>query len=171
VNEVLSSFFCSKDQDIEDFLKNKARAIQLEKLDLSRTYLLFDEEQLEVKKFVLLGYFSLALNIFHFSNLALSKSQVKKFTGFPPQIEKKEIAVYLIGQLAKNDTYSDLYDGKVLLEYAFSEIRNSKKIIGGRCVMVESKNFPQLIEFYTENNFNQVRQDTDQLLQFIRVIG
>jgi hypothetical protein len=171
VNEIISSFFCPKDPDIEDFLKNKNKAIQLEKLSLSRTYLLFDEEQLKVKNFVLLGYFTLALNIFHFDDLPLSKSQIKKFMGFAQFKEKKEVAVYLIGQLAKNQKYADLFDGKIFLEYAFSEIRNSKKSVDGRLILVESKNLPNLIEFYHKNDFTLIREDTDQLLQFIRVIG
>jgi hypothetical protein len=119
----------------------------------------------------LLGYFTLALNIFHFDDLALSKSQIKKFTGFAQFREKKEIAVYLIGQLAKNQEYTDLLNGKDLIDSALAEIRKSQEIVGGRCVLVESKIFPQLVKFYTGNSFNLIREDTDKLLQFIRVIG
>ncbi len=127
---------------------------------MSRTYLVFGVDTGEDK---LLGYFTLALNIFHFDDLALSKSKIKKFTGFYPHKEKKEIAVYLIGQLAKNQEYTDLF--------GLAEIRKSQEVVGGRCVLVESKNLPQLVNFYTENDFNLVRQDTDTLLQFVRIIG
>jgi hypothetical protein len=51
---------------------------------------LFDDEKLKAGKYTLLGYFTIALNIFHFSDLALSKNQVKKFTGFPPETDKIE---------------------------------------------------------------------------------
>ncbi len=171
MNEILSSFSCPKDLDIEDFLKNKNKAIQLEKLSLSRTYLIFDEEQLNQEKFLLLGFFTLALNIFHFDDLPLSKNQIKKFTGFSQFKEKKELAVYLIGQLAKNQKYAYLFDGKFLIDSALSEIIKSQEIVGGRLILVESKNLPQLINYYTENDFTLIRQDTDALLQFVRIIG
>ena len=45
---LLSSFLCSEDEDIEQFLHN--RAIDFERLSKSRTYLVFDEEELTTKK-------------------------------------------------------------------------------------------------------------------------
>ena len=47
LNELLSSFSCSKDQDIEYFLQN--RSIEFEKLSKARTYLVFDQDELEKK--------------------------------------------------------------------------------------------------------------------------
>jgi hypothetical protein len=96
---------------------------------------------------------------------------VKKFTGFPADTDKEEIAVYLIGQLAKNDKYANQISGKDLLDSAFLKIRKSQDIAGGRCTMVESKNLSKLEDFYIENGFSKVREDTDFLLQFMRIIG
>ena len=48
VLKLLSSFSCKKDKDIEFFLHN--RAIEFEKLSKARTYLVFDQEQLEHKE-------------------------------------------------------------------------------------------------------------------------
>jgi hypothetical protein len=167
------TFLCQKIKlkSLLDFLKNKNKAIQLEKLSLSCTYLMFDDEKLKAGENILLGFFTLALNIFHFDDLPLSKSQIKKFTGFSQFREKKEVAVYLIGQLAKNQKYADLFDGKVLLEYAFSKIKKYQKLVAGRLILVESKNLTQMINFYAENDFTLIREDTDNLLQFVRVIG
>ena len=39
---ILSSFSCKRDQDIEDFLKNKA--VEFERLSKARTYLVCDEK-------------------------------------------------------------------------------------------------------------------------------
>jgi hypothetical protein len=87
---------------------------------------------------------------------------VKKITDLP---------VYLIGQLAKNDKYSNLFDGKDLIDSALSEIRKSQEVVGGRSILVESKNEESLTNFYTNNGFTLIQQDTDKLLQFIRVVG
>jgi len=42
VIEILSEFSCTKDKDVERYLKKKA--IEYEKSQISRTYLLFDSE-------------------------------------------------------------------------------------------------------------------------------
>ena len=46
ISEVISSFKCSRDSDIEEFLKNSNKAILYEKKSKSRTYLIFDGEGL-----------------------------------------------------------------------------------------------------------------------------
>lgn len=61
LNRYLSSFFCEKDADIESFLRTRAAAF--EKLSKSRTYLVLDEEKLADGKFIILGYFTLALKV------------------------------------------------------------------------------------------------------------
>ena len=45
VNRLLSSFSCAKDPDIEHFLRS--RAVEFERLSKSRTYLIFDEDELK----------------------------------------------------------------------------------------------------------------------------
>ena len=46
LEKLLSSFSCKKDEDIEYFLQN--RAIEFEKLSKARTYLVFDQDELEM---------------------------------------------------------------------------------------------------------------------------
>ena len=45
VKRLLSSFSCVKDPDIEHFLRS--RAVEFERLSKSRTYLIFDEDELK----------------------------------------------------------------------------------------------------------------------------
>ena len=61
LSELLSSFSCEKDEDIEYFLHN--RSIEFEKLSKARTYLVLDKKQLENKEKPLMvyGYISIAL--------------------------------------------------------------------------------------------------------------
>ena len=58
VQELISIFVCSKDHDIENFLRDKA--ILFEKLGKSRTFFVFDEA---TDSFQILGYFTLALQV------------------------------------------------------------------------------------------------------------
>ena len=64
---ILSSFSCVQDEDIQNFLHN--RAIDFEKLLKSRTYLVVDEKQFEnsdfkLKDLVIYGYISSAVKVF-----------------------------------------------------------------------------------------------------------
>ena len=54
--ELISIFVCSKDSDVENFLKE--RAIAFEWMGKSRTFLIFNENEEEFK---VLAYFTLAL--------------------------------------------------------------------------------------------------------------
>lgn len=44
LSQILSSFCCEQDEDIENFLRN--RAVEFEKLSKARTYLICDESQM-----------------------------------------------------------------------------------------------------------------------------
>ena len=43
IQELISIFYCEKDKDVENFLKDKS--IIFEKLGKSRTYFIYDESQ------------------------------------------------------------------------------------------------------------------------------
>ena len=51
LSQILSSFSCEQDEDIENFLHN--RAIEFEELSKARTYLICDEEQILEEGFCL----------------------------------------------------------------------------------------------------------------------
>lgn len=61
IKEVISTFYCSKDPDIESFLKSENKAILFERKSKSRTYMIFDEDGLEGGTFILLAYFTIAM--------------------------------------------------------------------------------------------------------------
>ena len=49
LSQILSSFSCERDEDIENFLHSKA--VEFEKLSKARTYLICDEEQISKEGF------------------------------------------------------------------------------------------------------------------------
>jgi len=80
VKKLLKTFQCSLNKDIEDFLYNKA--ITFEKKLRSRTYLLLNQDTLEVA-----GYFSIAISVLYADEikekifLEIGDLQIKK--GYP----------------------------------------------------------------------------------------
>ena len=56
----METFSCSRDRDIEEFLKSKSKAIDFEKRGKGRTYLwiLFKGEEITLESGIIAGYFS-----------------------------------------------------------------------------------------------------------------
>ena len=107
LRHILSSFSCIQDEDIQNFLHN--RAIDFEKLLKSRTYLVIDEQQFEhadfkLKNLIIYGYISLAVKVFTVPETT-SNRQRQQLDGFSAKEHGKQISnfpCYLIGQLARN---------------------------------------------------------------------
>ncbi len=174
VKEVISTFYCAKDHDIESFLKNENKAILYERKSKSRTYLIFDEDGLENGNFVFLAYFTIAMQTLKIPN-GMAASQIRKLDGLYAKKGSDsitEIPSFLIGQLGKNDEYADKITGDELLEYALSVISKAQGIVGGRVAFIECQDKPQLIDFYTRNGFKHFRKDPDDgLVQMVRLLG
>lgn len=102
LSEILSSFSCSKDKDIERFLYN--RAVQFDGLSKARTYLICDEEQIlsdgfSLDQLVIYGYISIAPKILSVPP-ETSTNKRKKLDGLSAKIHGKPISdfpCYLIG--------------------------------------------------------------------------
>lgn len=106
LTELLSSFSCAKDADIESFLHNKA--VNFEKLSKSRTYLIMDEDDLTEGKEhpAIYGYVALALKILSVPDNASNRLR-KELDGLSAKIHGQQISdfpCYLIGQLLKLPT-------------------------------------------------------------------
>lgn len=139
--ELLSSFSCQKDADIESFLWN--RSIEFELLSKARTYLVCDEDVLKQDGSLrILGYFSLSLKTLSIPD-GLSNNQRKELDGFNAKIHGtpiREIPCYLIGQLGKNSSLSkeqQILSGDKLVDLAISVVMTAFESVGGRYVMVE----------------------------------
>ena len=175
--ELLSSFSCEKDEDIEYFLHN--RAIEFEKLSKARTYLVLDQEQLKNKEknLIIYGYISIALKILSVPQ-EMSNRMRKELDGFSAKIYGEQISdfpCYLIGQLSKNSNVkSEEISGKQLIDFAGDIIATSVEAVGGRYMMIECRNEEKLIQFYKNNYFSEVARIPDEnqpMVQMIRKIG
>lgn len=179
LNQILSSFVCKQDEDIEYFLYNKA--VEFESLSKARTYLICDEEQLSEDGFCLdqltvYGYFSLALKILSVPETTSNRWR-KELDGLSAKVHGKVIndfPCYLIGQLSRNSAVDrDSVSGHTLVDMACAIIDRVVEYIGGRYVMIECHDDVKLIQFYKDNEFFEIARIPDEerpMVQMIRKI-
>ena len=171
-SEVISTFKCSQDSDIESFLNDKA--VLFNRKGKSKTHLVLNQDALEKGSIEIVAYFSLAIHLLRLPE-GTSASQIRRLDGLYSRKGSDpitEIPSFLIGQLAKNDTYSSTISGSLLLEYALSVISAAEEFIGGRVVYIECREIPKVITFYENNGFKVLRRDPDDgLIQMYCLIG
>ena len=176
LKNLLSSFSCAYDEDIQNFLHN--RAIEFERLSKSRTYLIVSEEQLEnpeiaFDEFTIYGYISLAVKVFTVPE-ETSNRQRQQLDGFSAKEHGKQISnfpCYLIGQLARNSNVpKDSISGADLLKFAYDMIAISVDAVGGRNILVECHNNKKLLQFYLDNGFNTISKMPDESQSMIQMI-
>ncbi len=180
LSQILSSFSCEQDEDIENFLHN--RAVEFEKLSKARTYLICDESQMVSEDFYLeqlriYGYIAIAQKILTVPD-DWSNRKRKELDGLNGKIHGEPIrdfSCYLIGQLSRNSNVpKESISGKELLQYAYDVIATAVDAVGGRYMMIECQNESSLIEFYESNGFQEVNRSNDGsrfMVQMIRKIG
>jgi len=160
-------FLCPQEEDVQKFLNNTA--IQFEKLNLTKTYLIFNN-----KNYIIAGYFALTLKAFQIKG-ELNNTLYKLIFGTSkPKTEEdvqRYFPTYLISQLGRNTSKfsNEELPGKLILEFAFSEIIKAQAITGGRTSMVECSNEANLMRFYEDNGFRQFLLD-DKESNYIQLI-
>ena len=163
IKAAIDSFSC-KDKDAEHFLKNKA--IEFEKRNKSRTYLVFDETKYLSGDGTILAYFTLSLKSLKFGS-TLSKNKIKDIDGFSKEVGG--VAIALIGQLGKDEKEAKHVSGSDLLELCMEFIHQVQNLIGGRYVLVECQDFEKIVKYYLANNFERLQlDDSDNYLQMVR---
>lgn len=150
---ILSSFSCPYNKDVEDFLHNKA--ISFSRMGRAKTHLIFWHEGKELE---LVGYFAIASKYFTVSKDAVSKSIMKKLKqhGQWDEYQKRcVIPAPLIGQLGKNYVEGNecLISGDELLKMAVEKVREIQNEIGGKFVYLECEDVEYLKSFYPDNGF------------------
>ena len=173
LSELLSSFSCAKDSDIESFLHNKA--IEFENLSKARTYIVFDAADLENGKDnpIIYGYISLALKILTVP-ASVSNRLRKELDGYNAKIHGQQISdfpCYLIGQLSKNSAVRDNpVTGRDLLNIGFDIIAAAAEAVGGRYMMIECRNEEKLLKFYEDNSFGEIDRIPDDDIPMVQMI-
>jgi len=183
INQLLFSF-CSlpsenmdEPHDVEFFLHRKA--IEFEKHDLARTYLVMSNFR---GKPFLAGYYSISNK-----PLIITKKNFQKFSGslkkrlygigHTTERNNYECKGYLLGQLGKNFAaeaqIANSVSGRDLMKLATDTMLISYETVGGRIFYLECEDQAKLKEFYINEGFREIegfRSDNDLCL-FVRRIS
>jgi len=148
IKKLLETFECSKNQDLQDFLHNKA--LTFEKHLRSRTYLYIENSSKNV-----IAYFTIAVTTLHTSNI--SKEVIQLLDGYRDDIDT--IPCFLIGQLGKSSNYESLKIGEFILNDTINIIDKSQKSLGGRFILLDAINNQKVLSFYEKNAFFSIEED------------
>ena len=157
--QAIQKFSCL-DKDVEKFLKIKA--LDFDKRNKSRTYLLIDSNQDE--EIIILGYYTITIKNLPFTEI-VSKSMIKKIDGYSNNVNSAESI--LIGQLGKNYNYKDKISGSFLLNHAMVTVYSIHNLAGCRIVFLECSDNEKIVKFYQDNGFAFL-QKSGEYLQMIR---
>ena len=147
---MLGSFRCGRNPDIETYLKTKA--VTHEKLNISRTYLIMDDE------FNILAYFTLLIKPIMLNDLSRAK---RKEIASHLEIRTDSATGYLLGQFGKNDLFKSEISGQVMWDYAYNIILRCHINVGLRFVYLECENVQGLIHSYHDKGFEILRHNDE----------
>ena len=151
--QILSSFSCKVNRDVEAFLQEKA--IDFAKRNISQTHLVMAPFEGHM---AIAGYFTLANKHIQINEDMISKSLFKRICKFGTYEAASKICVvsaFLIGQLGKNFAYKkdSLITGDELLRIAYDKLSIVQDIIGGKVIYLECEDKQKLRDFYESNGF------------------
>lgn len=151
--EILSSFSCPLNPDVEYFLRRKA--IEFAKQGFSQTHLVFAPYK---NAQALVGYYALANKYITVSANKLNRrlrDRLKRFATYDAGLRYYCLAAPLIAQLGKNytDSVNQLITGDELLKLACDKVKQTQLEIGGKFVYLECEDKPCLVDFYERNGF------------------
>ena len=153
IEDSFKKFSCHREEDLENFLVNKA--ITYEKSDIGKTYLSLDAAELKEKRFVIMAYFTIAQRAVDISALS-SKKRRKMLGSFPGRDSIKCVSAFLIGQLGRCDDYSaeDL-SGEQILNECYHAISLAARIVGGKMIVLECREH-MYEKFYQKQEFKKI---------------
>jgi hypothetical protein len=147
----IGEFSCTRDTDVERFLKNDA--IRYEREGYGRTYLyttLENEPQI-------VAFFTVAITSTDFRDI--SKSRKRKVLHSKPGRDSQDFfGGILIGQLGRSDDFGSAdINGQEMINGAEIIIEMGREHIGGKIVYLDCK--APLISVYQENGYNLMKEE------------
>lgn len=157
LKQMLSEFSCTKNEDVDKFLKKSA--IEFTKKNQSVTYLVFTAEE-----GIFVGYFTIAVKPIMIAGQTVdgkmgnrTRNKIKRVSEIDPKTKKYNMAAYLIAQLGRNfmDGANEKISGSELLELAWQVVAKMQDLGGGMVVFLEANNEEKLLDFYEKNGFQR----------------
>ena len=172
--ESIANSFISKNEDVEQFFREKA--VQATKLNTAATYLVISFED---KNFDLLGYFTLATKMLTLKQSSLSKTECKaisRFGYFDDDSQSYKLPAVLIAQFSRNFSESSKsIAGSDLMDIALDKIKDILHSTSGKAVFLECEQSEKIIGFYTKQNFQPLgntifSKDNKELTQLYMIL-
>lgn len=168
-------------KDIKAFLHNKSKAINFEKQGISRTYLVFYNED---NFSYLAGYFSIAnknlqISENNFNRLANSKQRLFQEIGYKSDKKNFISPAILLGQFGKNFNVPEglkshqIVNGNDLMASAIEVIKEAYNLIGGKVLYLECEDHKKLTGFYERHGFVklEITKQEDELLIYMKKLS
>ena len=164
VANVFAEFACSKNADIDGFLKNNA--VDFARRQISVSHLVFDSATRAC-----LGYFTLTHKPLSLEADKLSATVRRRIERFAKcrsgnDIRTYTLSAFLIAQIGKNFKIPEpqRIPGKDLLALAMGELRLAQYEIGGQVVFLECEDGNRKLKsFYEKNAFVACGKRTDEV--------
>lgn len=176
LRQVLSTFSCKKNVDVEKFLLNQS--IDFTKKNQSVTYTVFTPDYAD-----LIGYFTITIKPISVNGAGFSntvKRKIARVSEQDPENGNYSLSAYLIAQLGKNfsNNVNELITGEQLLEFAVEKVEELQYMAGGMVVFLEAENEEKLLDFYEANGFKRFdtketksgTEGTHTLVQLLKVL-
>lgn len=169
IDTYISRFVCSKNAEIESYLKNNA--LEFNRKHQAISYLLFDRDR------NVIAYFALSVKPINIKIEQLSHNEMKKLlriTEIDINNDSLNPSAYLIAQIGKKDNSTINLD--TILKFVNYYINNAQNICGGVVEFLESENNDKLIALYQSRGFKtfNIRKsksgDERKLVQMYRLI-
>lgn len=159
IKKILSDFSCPLNEDVEQFIKQKA--YDFERVGLARTYLVY---ALVDNVPIFVAFYSLGQsNIVVSENL--SKNMKRRIFGSTYPIGKN-VKALLIGQLSKNyfNNNNQYIAGDVLMSLVFEKIKEIHFLLPSVVIHIDCKDDIHLRKFYERMGFQLFKQKGDMLI-------
>ncbi|MBR3622809.1 MAG: GNAT family acetyltransferase [Selenomonadaceae bacterium] len=171
---LLDGFSCSKNLEVEHFLKHNA--IEFTKKNQSVTHMVLRRSN---SGDCLAGYFTLAVKPVSVRASAISKTIGKKLSRISvlnKETDTYTASAYLIAQLGKNFALprEEQIQGTDLLNLADITVKMAQNMVGGVVEFLECEDNSFLLDFYATNGFKafdrRITEEREELIQLLRFI-
>jgi len=158
VDEILLGFSCSKDEDVQRYIRKTA--VKHELAQISRTYLIFDTEPTER----LVAYITLAVRCLNVGDERLNEDLSERMN-----FNNGTAQSYLIGQLGKVDGYGKNI-GDYAMVFASGIIRRANLLVGCRTIRLDCKD--ALVGYYEKKGFDLLSRDAKKgLNRMVKILS
>ena len=144
---LLSDFSCSKNQEIENYVRKNA--LDFARRKISMTHLVIDDQGR------LAAMFALTHKAIEINGEGLSKttrSKLQRFAELDETTDCFSVSAFLIAQFGKDDLAGYSLSGDSLMASALDVLTAAQRNVGGGVVYLECENRPRLLEFYQSSH-------------------